>query len=67
LLLYLLSDDIDIDKTIDIYINPESKKLYVKQKKKERISWKYDVDHISKMREEKGSVGTTLELIEELS
>jgi len=66
MLLYLLSDDINLEP-FNIMINPEKKRIYINQKWKDKISWKYDVDYISNLRNEKWDVEATLSLMKELA
>ena len=67
LLLYLLSNDIDLQKSINISIDTNKKRLYVNQEWVEKVSWKYDTNYISDLRNEKWAVKTTLSLMEELT
>jgi len=67
MLLYLLSDDINLKQPLNIIINPEKKRIYLNQKGKEKISWKYDVGYISSLRNEKWDVEATLSLMKELA
>ena len=67
LLLYLLSDDINLQKPINISIDTNKKRLYVTQEWIERVRWKYDTNYVAKMRDERWAVKTTLSLMKELA
>lgn len=67
MLLYLLSDDLDVEQLFNIIINPDKKRIYINQKWKDKISWKYNVDYISNLRNEKWNVEATLTLMKELA
>ena len=66
ILVYLLSNDIDLMKPLSLEINPEKKTLKVIQEDN-KISWAYNPEEIKEMRRSLWDVGFSLKLFKELA